>query len=87
MNSPFKRTREEMGCTKTELAELLGDRNYSSVIGNIEAGKMRLPDKFYTPLRNLGVDPDELALAQERFIEWRRKFHSCLRWGIVPSTD
>ena len=82
MKSPLKKIREKMGWTKKNLADLL--QNRSSVIGKIEEGKMRIPDKFYAPLRTLGVDPFQLAVEQEDFIEWRRKFHSCLRWGIVP---
>ena len=86
MKNPFKRMREERGWTQEKSAYLLGKRGWVRVIGKIEEGKMRLPDKFYIPLRNLGVDPFELAVAQECFIEWRRKFHSCLRWGIAPPT-
>ena len=84
MKNPFKRMREERGWTQEKSADLL--ETHLSVIGRIEKGKMRLPDKFYIPLRNLGVDPFELAVAQERFIEWRGKFYSCLRWGITPPT-
>ena len=84
MKSPLKKIREKMGWTKKNLADLL--RNRSSVIGKIEEGKMRIPDKFYAPLRTLGVDPFKLAVEQEDFIEWRRKFYSDLRWGLSPST-
>lgn len=82
MKSPLKKIREERGWTKEKSADLL--ETDSSVIGRIEEGKIRLPDRFYIPLRNLGVDPFKLAIEQEDFIEWRRKFYSCLRWGIVP---
>ena len=82
--SPLKKIREKMGWTKKNLADLLGNR--SRVIGRIEGGRMRIPDKFYDPLRTLGVDPFQLAVEQEEFIQWRRKFYSDLRWGLLPST-
>jgi transcriptional regulator with XRE-family HTH domain len=84
MKSPFEKMREKRGWTKEKSADLLGNPSWARVIGRIEKGKMRIPDKFYVPLRNLGVDPFELAIDQERFIEWRKNFHSYLRSGIPP---
>lgn len=84
MESPLKKIREKMGWTTEKLAYLLGKRSFSSVIGKIEAGKMRIPAEFYDRLRTIDVDPFELAIEQERFIEWRKEFHSCLKSGISP---
>ncbi len=51
----------------------------------MEQGKMRVSDKFYIPLRKIGVDPFQLAIEQECFICWRREFYFCLDWGTTPS--
>ena len=82
MKSPLKSIRENRGWTRGNLAELLKTSSY--VIGRIEDGTMRIPAEFYDRLRRIDVDPFELAIEQERFIEWRKNFHSCLRSGISP---
>lgn len=82
MRSPLKTIREKRGWTRGNLAKLLKTSSY--VIGRIEDGTMRIPAEFYDHLRAIGVDPFELAVAQEAFLEWRKEFHFCLRWGIVP---
>ena len=82
MESPLRKIRDNMGWTENKLAHLLGKR--ASVIGKIEHGKMRIPDSFYDSLRALGVDPFKLAIEQENFIAWRRKFYSALKWGLKP---
>ena len=84
MKNPFKRMREERGWTQEKSADLLGNPKWVRVIRRIEDGTMRIPAEFYDRLRRIGVDPFELAIAQEHFIEWRKEFHSCLRSGISP---
>jgi hypothetical protein len=82
MKSPLKGIRGSRGWTRGNLAEPLKISSY--VIGRIEDETMRIPAEFYDRLKRIGVDPFELAIAQERFIEWRKEFHSCLRSGISP---
>jgi hypothetical protein len=83
MKSPVQEMRVGLGLTKKQLADAL-DTNVRFVT-YMEQGKIRVSDKFYIPLRKIGVDPFQLAIQQEGFIQWRREFYSCLNWGITPS--
>lgn len=70
---PMKEIRRKFGWTTKYLAQLLGTR--PTVIGKIEAGKMRIPVKLFRPLQRIGIDPFDLSIAQEEFIVRGRNFY------------
>ena len=80
--SPLQKIREERGLTKKELARLLKKR--TAVISKIEFGKMRIPDSIYSRLMWLGIDPFDLAVKQEVFLNWRSNFYRPGRFRMTP---
>ncbi len=82
MRSPMREIRQRHGWSKRTTAHLLNAAGIT--IDRIEKGTMRLPASFYEKLKQVGLDPFALAVAQENFIQWRRAFYFALRRGTVP---
>jgi len=82
MKSPVSELRKVMGLSRSDLAARL--ETNTRQITEIEEGRRRISLKFKSGLEKMGVNFWDLSIAQEKFLSWRKYFHSALAQGLNP---